>query len=98
MKVSVVTFANLGKKTNLPTADILSIINAFSDMGLLQQIIGQLTSGFYFKNTQNAVPNVIRYPLRAFEKITHVSISRKNSEALLDFFASKKLEKTDAVI
>lgn len=98
MSVSIVTFANLGDKENLPTADILPVINKFIELGELGQIICQLNKNFTFPNTRSAVPAVVRYPVRLLQKIFPSTVSRRTEELLVDFFAQYRLQKHDAVI
>ena len=93
--VSIVTFANLGKKTNLPTADIVPAINVFADTGELNQIICQINKDFYFRNTVSAVPAAIRYFLKFFEKLSGISVPRRTTETLFDYFAQLKLEQCE---
>ena len=95
MSVSIVTFANLGKKTNLKTSDILPVIDVFSAHGELKQVVCQINSDFYFPNTSSAVPISVRYPLRALEKFFHFSLARRATVALFDYFAQKKMIMSD---
>ena len=69
MSISIITFADLGRKTSLPTAEILPIIDSFSKTGELTQVICRNNTDFYFKNTAQAVPKIIHYIVRAVEKI-----------------------------
>jgi glycosyltransferase involved in cell wall biosynthesis len=94
--VSLITFANLGKKTNLKTIDIIPLINIFNSKKKLSQIICQINSEFSFKNTQNAIPTLIRFFLGSLRRIGF-SISRKKIEKLFDFFASKKIKPANVV-
>jgi glycosyltransferase involved in cell wall biosynthesis len=97
MSVSILTFANLGRKANLPTVDILPVITAFVERGKLEQIICQINDHFTFENTLEAIPPLIRYPLRVLEKVFHIPVSRRFVEKLFDFFASRKLKDADVV-
>lgn len=92
MSVSIITFANLGKKQNLPTIDILPVIDSFAKRGALGQIICQIQKDFYFKHTQEALPGFVRHGLRAFEMLFRIPITRRTTERLFDYFASKKAE------
>lgn len=91
MAASLITFANLGKKTNLPTADILPVIETFASKHELRQIICQINTGFYFKNTVSAVPWPVHYAIRIFETLFRTKLHRRTEEMLFDFFAQWKL-------
>jgi glycosyltransferase involved in cell wall biosynthesis len=95
MSASLITFANLGKKTNLRTTDMLPIVEALDKRNELKQIICQINADFYFKNTYSAIPDVVRYPIRALEKILKKNLPRRTTEKLFDFFSSLRLESTD---
>ncbi|MDR3546817.1 MAG: glycosyltransferase family 4 protein [Candidatus Pacebacteria bacterium] len=98
MSVAIVTFANLGRKENLKTSDIEPVINSFVKKSELIQIICQINNGFHFPKTASSIPAIVRYPIRLFEKITNLRLSRSHTEILFDFFASLKLKKADVVI
>jgi glycosyltransferase involved in cell wall biosynthesis len=97
MSASIVTFANLGEKKNLKTADIASVIDSFSGNDELKQVICQINKNFYFQNTNSAVPLIIRYAIRILEKFFYITLSREDGERIFDFFASLKLKKADVV-
>ncbi|MDB5195562.1 MAG: hypothetical protein JWO84_746 [Parcubacteria group bacterium] len=96
MPVSIVTFANLGKKSNLKTSDIVPVIDAFSDAGELRQVICQLHSGFPFPHTYAAIPAYRWYPLRLWEKLSGRPLARQTMERLFDSGAARTLTQTDA--
>lgn len=98
MSVSIVTFANLGKKQNLKTSDIAPVIGALENRGELTQIVCQINAGFSFAHTYSAIPVWLRYPIRAFEKISGKTFSRRTMEKLFDFFAQYRLGHTDIVL
>lgn len=100
MSVSIITFANLGRKTNIPTVDILPVIERFAKEKDLEQVICQINTGFdsKFKNTTSAVPAIIRYGIRVGEKILGESLSRSCVETLFDYFAQMKLVRAKAVL
>jgi glycosyltransferase involved in cell wall biosynthesis len=76
MSVSIITVANLGKKTNLKTPGILPVIEEFAQRGELKQVICQVNTGFHFSRTYSAIPSFIRYPFRIVEKLTGLSLRR----------------------
>ena len=98
MSVSIVTFANLGRKTNLKTTEIVPIIDAFANTGELRQVICEINSGFHFKPTSPAIPTLLRYVIRAFEKASGKSLSRQTREKLFDRCAAWKLKDADVSI
>ena len=98
MSISIITFANLGKKTNIPTVDIAPVIDVFARQGELDRVICQVRKDFYFPGTISAVPTLIHYGIRAFERITGLSFPRSFLEALFDFFAQWKIPHSDAAL
>lgn len=91
MSVSIVTFANLGKKRNLKTADILPAIELFERKGVLRQVLCQLHSGLQLRHVQGAFPAYVRFPIRLFEKVSGIAIPRPVIDTIFDFFAALKL-------
>jgi glycosyltransferase involved in cell wall biosynthesis len=98
MLVSIVTFANLGRKTNLKTPDILPVINAFAKRKILSQVICQINSGFYFRETYSSMPVWVRYPFRAFEFFTRIQIPRRITEACFDIITARLITRSDYCI
>ncbi len=98
MKVSIVTFANLGKKLNLKSPDILPVIEAFAKTNELQQVLCQITKDFSFPNTSSVVPLPVRGIIRLYERIFRTSFSREAVESLFDLFATQKLRSADLVL
>jgi glycosyltransferase involved in cell wall biosynthesis len=96
MSASVVTFANLGEKTNLKTAGILPVINTFIEKKELTQVICQINKNFHFPNTSSAIPWPYRYVMRILEKLSGLSLERTR-RMLSDNFVRWKLQKTDIV-
>lgn len=92
MSASVITFANLGKKRNLKTADIAPVLDELRGHGDLAQVICQLHAGFDLKNTASAMPEPIRYLLRAYELLRGRALARRTTERLFDFFARYRLK------
>ena len=95
--MSLVTFANLGRKKNLKTADVLPVIKVFEDRGALEQVVCLINDDFEFEGTVQAVPAVMRYLIKIIEKIRGVS-SRETLERTFDWFAARKLKKTNIVL
>lgn len=97
MSSSLITFANLGKKENLRTTDVLPLIDTFYKAGILHQVMCQVNKGFYFKHTIPAIPTVLRYSIRIVEKLFRFSLSRRTMERLFDWCASQRLKDVDIV-
>lgn len=95
MSVSIVTFANLGKKKNLKTTDIEPVIQEFARRNELAQVICQLNTQFFFTKTVESVPRLVHYVLRALER--PLRLSRRYMESVFDYFASRKLQQTTTV-
>ncbi|MCR4276190.1 MAG: glycosyltransferase family 4 protein [Candidatus Parcubacteria bacterium] len=98
MSASIITFANLGRKQNLRTTDMLPLIEAFAASGELRQIICQINAGFPFKHTYSAIPTWLRYPMRALEKVSGKAFPRPMIERLFDFFTAHRLVRTDVTL
>ncbi|MEX0935058.1 MAG: glycosyltransferase family 4 protein [Candidatus Paceibacterota bacterium] len=94
MSLSIITFANLGEKTNHRTAGIVPVINKFSEEGELKQVVCQINKNSQFPGTVSATPTLLRYIVRVFEKVFGISLRRVH-QTLLDFFASIKLTDAD---
>lgn len=95
MSASLVTFANFGRKQNLRTSDMLPIAETFAATGELEQIICQLNAGYSFPRTIPAIPRIVRYPIRAIEKIFKISFPRQFMDDIFDFFAARRLTFAD---
>ncbi len=96
MSASIVTFANLGKKRNLKTADIVPVIEALANSNELQQVICQINKDFPFRSTSPAFPLIVRLGMGALRRIPGLSPSRQMLERVFDFFAARKLIAVDA--
>ena len=99
MSISIITFADLGRKKSLATADILPVIDHFSKTGELTKVICRANTNFHFKNTVQAVPTIIHYLIRAVEEIFNITFSsRLQREEIFDFCAQYRLQKTKIVL
>lgn len=99
MALTIVTFANLGKKKNLKTPDIAPVIDAFIAHGELKQLVCQVDDNFAFPATVSATPKVVRYSLRTLERIFGITlVPRGSMESIFDFFASRLLQPADATL
>lgn len=96
MSVSIITVANLGAKTNLKTPGILPVIEEFAKKGELKQVICQINSGFHFPHTYSAIPQAVRYPLRALEKLSGLSFEWLY-QVLANFFVRLRIRAADVV-
>jgi len=91
MSVTIVTFANFGKKKNLPTADMLPVIDVFQKHHLLERVVCQLEKDSSITNIVPAVPFLVRSTIRVVEKLLGRSLPRRYTEELYDFFAQFRL-------
>lgn len=94
----IVTFANLGRKRNLKTPDILPVIEAFLKQGSVRQIICQVNAGFPFPGTSEAPPAPLRYMLRFLGKVVGLKVPRQAAEALFDWWSASLLACADAYL
>lgn len=97
MSVAVVTYANLGRKTNIPTADIEPVLELLKSRGDLVQVICQINTGFPFHNTRSSFPFLIRVAIRCLA-LLGITVSRRSEEAINDFFAAQLLKRADLVL
>jgi glycosyltransferase involved in cell wall biosynthesis len=96
--ISIITYADLGKRKNLKTPDILPVIEIFQKRGILSQIICRIGKGFDFKNTYSAVPLFLHYLAIGFGKIiNNPTLGRILEEKIFDFFAERYLKEVDVV-
>lgn len=98
MSVSLITFANVGKKQNLKTPDILPIIDTFASHHEALRVVCLLHKDFYFWPTVSAIPSPVWYLLRVYEKVSRHQLSRQTLEKIFDFFAQFKLGKAKVAI
>lgn len=96
--VSIVTFANLGTKRNIPTADIEPVVRSLAGHGVLDRIICQVHAGFSFPDTVSAVPVLVRVVIRLWERVLHLPFSRRATEDVFDFFARFRLRASPLVL
>ena len=96
MASSVITFADLGKRGNLKTANILPFIALLAQKGELTQVICRINKEFSFKNTFGAIPILLHYSIYLLGRIPFFRIdARLVEEDIFDSRAAKKLQKTD---
>lgn len=99
MKVSVVTFADLGRKTNLKTIGIAPVIDAFLNQGSLERIVCRMNTGFHFPKTNGVVTTIERYCVKVLELVSFGYISlRRYEEWKLDRMAPKLIGNPDIVL
>ena len=94
MPISIVTFADLGKKNNLKTIDVLPIIKIFDEKKKLSNIFCRINTGFYFRNTKGMISFLCHIFLKILERVSfYVFSARKIEERLCDSLVSceKKL-------
>lgn len=99
MSLSIITFADFGRKKNQKTADILPVVEKFIEEKELDQLICRINRGFHFEKTYSAINVFLHYILKGIEEFLIPSFfSRKYEEKIFDFFASKKLKKSDLAL
>lgn len=99
MSLSLITFADLGKRTNKKTGEALSIIEKFLIEKELSQIICRINKDFYFPETRSAVSVPVHYFLRGIEEYLFRSFpARKIEEYIFDRRAEGLVKKADAVL
>ncbi len=96
--VAVVTFANIGKKANLKTADIAPVIETFNRAGVLSQVICQVAQASLFPRTYAAYPAPVRFIVRLGEMLSGRYMSREWTESIVDHIAAWYLKNTKVVI
>jgi glycosyltransferase involved in cell wall biosynthesis len=74
---------------------MLPIAETLSASGELKQIICQINAGSPFPGTVAALPDIVRYPLRALEKFAGLSLSRQTQDRVFYFFAAWRLKPAD---
>lgn len=90
--ISIITFADLGKKKNLKTIDILPVIDLFISRGILDCIICRINTGFFFERTNAVIPRILHITLKGLEKITAGKCFARNiEESLFDKWTFAKL-------
>ena len=100
MKVSIVTFADLGKRHNLKTAEIMPVISFFKDRGMLESVVCRMNSGFDFANTYSAISRPAHIVIKVLERIFSERWvpSRHIEERRLDAEAFRRVKDSDIVI
>lgn len=99
MSLSIITFADLGKRKNLKTSGIEPVIQRFDREDELERIICRRAKGFYLQNTAQAVPDLLFFFLKTFSKTFHAaSFVRRIEFALVDHKARKVLGNEKVVL
>ncbi len=98
MSASIITFADLGKKRNLKTMDILPVIERFEAEGALVEVVCRMERDAAFTGVRSAVPALAHYGLKALEKIVPFFPGRNLEEEILDIGAARSLKKADVVL
>jgi glycosyltransferase involved in cell wall biosynthesis len=94
--ISIITYADLGKRKNLKTPDILPVIEIFQKRGILYQVICRIGKGFGFKNTYSAVPLFLHYlSISSGKIINNPTLGRILEEKIFNFFAKRYLKQVD---
>jgi glycosyltransferase involved in cell wall biosynthesis len=97
--ISIITYADLGKRKNLKTPNILPVIEIFQKKDILSQVICRINKRFDFKNTYSAVPLFFHYLAIGFGKIiNNPTLGRILEEKIFDFFAKRYLKQVDVAL
>ncbi|SRR6056297_105670 len=97
MKVSIVTYADLGDVENLKTPTILPLIEKFYKQRELNQVICRQKKNFYFPDTFGALNIFFKLILRVIKLIKPKFQLRVWEQKIFDYFAIKKLKKADII-
>ncbi|MDB4984646.1 MAG: glycosyltransferase [Patescibacteria group bacterium] len=99
MSLSLITFADLGKRKNLKTADILPVIEEFAKREPSTQIVCRMQQGSNLENVKAGVPVYLHYAAKILERLTlRMFSARQWEEKRLDKKASAYLSKSDVVL
>lgn len=99
MKVSLITFADLGAKENLKTPDILPVIEELARRNQLVQIICRVNRGFSLAPTWGAVPILWHYVLGVVRRIPlHTLDMRLVQESIFDNRAKRIIQDSDVAV
>lgn len=106
MSVSIITFADLGRKSSISSNGISQIIKEFDGRNELDQVICKTNRNFYFKKTFSAIPILVHYLIRVLEKVGIIHLAEKifgftydrsAVEKIFDFRSSCILKRSDLV-
>jgi glycosyltransferase involved in cell wall biosynthesis len=99
MKVSVVTFADLGAVKNLKSADIKPVVEKFIGERIAGQILCRRARGGVKENITPVFSEPLFYVVKGMGKLLSFFISARAFEwAILDFLSARKIRKSDMVI
>jgi glycosyltransferase involved in cell wall biosynthesis len=99
MSISIITFADLGRRSNLKTIGIMPVINTFLQSGELVSIACRTNDGFSFKDTRTVLPFWMRCLIKGVEWVTFkVVSSRQIEEYLFDYWAASAIKPADMVL
>ena len=99
MSASFVTFADLGKKKNLKTAEIFPVIYRFDKEKELDNVICRIATGFSFKNTYGSISLFFHFLLKLTELFSGGFFSaRRYEEKWCDNKACEKINSINSDI
>lgn len=85
MSLSIVTFADLGKKKNLKTMDITPVIDVFVKYGKLDTLVCRINDGYEFPKTKSIISKWVHYAITILGMLTNGFINaRKIEERMSD--------------
>lgn len=99
MGLSIVTFADLGKKKNLKTIDITPVIDVFVKHQELDTIVCRINDGYEFPKTKSIISKWIHYALTLLGMLTKGFINaRKIEERMSDNKAASLVGESKVVL
>jgi len=99
MGISIVTFADLGKKQNLKTVDITPVINTFIKKQQLDTIVCRINNGYFFPETYSMISRWWHYILTLLGMVSRGFINaRAIEERVCDMVATSFIYNTDIVL
>ncbi len=98
MKVSIITFADLGARNNLKTTDIAPVIASLEKNGMISQIVCRLALRNKNPKIKPAVSMVIHYAIKVLEKIIPGFPGRNIEEEYMDRAACRMLAPADIAL
>ena len=93
-KIVIVSFADLGKRRNFKTADILPLISFLKEKGLISDIFCRINKNFDFSSTFSMVPEILHYFISLSGLLLNNQFfSRTLEEKIFDFSTAFKIKK-----
>ncbi|HVX90790.1 MAG TPA: glycosyltransferase family 4 protein [Candidatus Paceibacterota bacterium] len=91
MAASIITFADLGRKTSVAASSVAPVIATFIEKDALDRLICKTDRGYPFPRTYSALPLLLHYALRVEEVLRGERFSRRVWEKTFDRMAALRL-------